>query len=321
MNAGFPGEVCFLHKKMGNYSIPPLELHTPFVLLNMVTRTPLNSSEIITYYDQCQVDYSLIWQLDEALGMHYGYWTDNTPHLRSAIGQMNHEVARQAEIKPGMHVLDAGCGVGGSGIYLAKLGCTVEGISLSEKQINTCRNNASKQQVNGNINFSVQDYTRTSFKDGNFDVVWGMESVCYAIDKKEFTDEAFRLLKPGGVVVVADFFATHKALNSKDSRLLKNWTDTWAINSYATVPGFTNNLLESGFQEIRNSNITNHVEPSIRKLYLSFFPGWVSTVFGEKIGLRTKAQTRNTWSTYYQYHAHKRDLWTYQIYTARKPMP
>lgn len=285
----------------------------------MTSTLPLNKKEIVTYYDQCQVDYALIWQLDEALGMHYGYWNENTPHLRSAIHQMNVEVARKAGIQPGMHILDAGCGVGGSSIYLAKLGCTVEGISLSEKQVKNCRNNAARHNVRDKINFSTQNYTETSFPDKTFDVVWGMESVCYAMDKQQFTNEAFRVLKPGGKVVVADFYATDSALDEKDAKLLKNWTDTWAINAYATVPGFLKNLKDSGFEEVSHTDITRQVEPSIRKLYLSFFPGWITTKIGEILGIRTKAQTLNTWSTYYQYHAHKKGLWTYQIFTAQKP--
>ena len=38
----------------------------------------INEAEIIDYYDHCEVDYSLVWQLDEVMCMHYGYWDDNS---------------------------------------------------------------------------------------------------------------------------------------------------------------------------------------------------------------------------------------------------
>jgi cyclopropane fatty-acyl-phospholipid synthase-like methyltransferase len=49
---------------------------------------------------------------------------------------MNEVMIETAEIKSTDKVLDAGCGVGGSSIFMAnKIGCNVTGISLSEKQI------------------------------------------------------------------------------------------------------------------------------------------------------------------------------------------
>src|SRR5690606_37030137 len=166
-----PGPIC---KKSARHS---LEI---FLLLIMPTTPTLNTVEIIAYYDECQVDYALVWQLHEALGMHYGYWEEDTPHHRAAIALMNQRVAEAAGVQPGDVVLDAGCGVGGSSIYLARLGCRVEGISLSAKQVATCTANAQKHQVADKVRFSRQNYLSTDFPDSHFDVVWAIESVCYA---------------------------------------------------------------------------------------------------------------------------------------------
>jgi cyclopropane fatty-acyl-phospholipid synthase-like methyltransferase len=43
--------------------------------------------------------------------IHYGYWNEDTPNLRTALTNMNVRVAEFARIKPGELVLDAGCGV------------------------------------------------------------------------------------------------------------------------------------------------------------------------------------------------------------------
>lgn len=278
----------------------------------------LNEIEIIDYYDHCQVDYALVWQLNEALCMHYGYWEDDTPHHRAALQNMNRKVAEAAGIQQGMHVLDAGCGVGGPSIFLGSLGCTVEGITLSEQQVKTCTNNASKSGVSDRVHFSRQNYLDTLFPDASFDVVWAIESVCYAWDKADFTKEAFRLLKPGGRLVVADFFSAPIQPGSKDDILMKKWTDSWAIKSYATVAEFSDAIQSVGFQKMEDRNVTQHVTPSIRRLYLSFFPGIVTTTIAEWIGARNAIQTKNTWSTYYQYKAFKKQLWEYHIFSAQK---
>lgn len=278
----------------------------------------LNESEIIAYYDHCQVDYALVWQLDEVLCMHYGYWDDSIPHHRAALQNMNRQVAIAGGIKPGMRVLDAGCGVGGPSIFLGSQGCQVEGITLSEKQVATCTANAKRLGMEDRVHFSKQNYLQTDFPDNTFDVVWAIESVCYAWDKKDFTREAFRVLKPGGRLVVADFFSAPILSGSAEDVLMKKWTDSWAIKSYATVAEFNAALQYAGFKELQDRNITTHVTPSIRRLYMSFFPGIITTTVAEWIGARNHIQTKNTWSTYYQYQAFKKKLWEYHIFSAQK---
>ncbi|HEX5112107.1 MAG TPA: methyltransferase domain-containing protein [Saprospiraceae bacterium] len=283
-----------------------------------MTSAQINESEIVDYYDHCQVDYELVWQLDEVLCMHYGYWDDSVPHHRAALQNMNKKVAAAAGIKAGMHVLDAGCGVGGPSIFLASQGCSVEAITLSEKQVATCRANAMRMGVDKQVHFSQQNYLNTNFSDATFDVVWAIESVCYAWDKADFTKEAFRVLKPGGKLVVADFYSTPVTPGSAEDKLMKKWTDSWAIKSYATINEFQNALSVAGFQNIRDQDITENVTPSIRRLYLSFFPGLITTTVAEWIGARNSIQTKNTWSTYYQYQAFKKNLWQYHIFSAQK---
>jgi cyclopropane fatty-acyl-phospholipid synthase-like methyltransferase len=74
--------------------------------------------------------------------------------------------------------------IGGSSIFLAeKIGCHVSGISLSEKQISIANELAVKKNVERKVDFRVMNYCATSFPGESFDIVWGCESICYAMIK------------------------------------------------------------------------------------------------------------------------------------------
>lgn len=76
-------------------------------------------------------------------------------------------------------MLDAGCGVGGSSIFLAStLGCRVTGITLSEREVEQATDNAKQKGVAALVDFKAMNYCATNFPDTSFDVVWGCESIC-----------------------------------------------------------------------------------------------------------------------------------------------
>lgn len=279
----------------------------------------LNIQEIIDYYDHCQVDYEEFWHLNARLCMHYGYWDDSTPNLRTALSNMNHKVAEFGGVKPGDYVLDAGCGVGGSSIFLAShMDCTAVGITLSSNQVEQCSKNATAHGVSDKASFECQNYLKTSFPDNSFDVVWAIESVCYAHDKLDFLNEAYRILKPGGRVIVADFFSNSVDPHTDDAALMNKWTRTWAINAYADLEEFWEKLHTAGFHGAKREDITSKVVRSIRRLYYLFYPGIVYMYTKYALGLRSRQNILNAWSTAYQYRAYRRDLWRYMLFSGTK---
>ena len=285
-----------------------------------MTNSPvINESEIVAYYDNCQIDYAMLWHLNSQLCMHYGYWEPGVRRLRQALNLMNQKVAECARITASDVVLDAGCGVGGSSIFLAKnYSCRAHGITLSQKQVESCRQNAAAHGVSHLVQFDRQNYLATDFPDQSFDVVWAIESSCYAFDKRDFLAEAYRLLRPGGRLVVADFFTVPMAEGSEDAKLMQRWTDTWAIKSYAVTEEFEAGAKAEGFENVVVRDVTQNVLPSIRRLYFYFYPGLIATKFCQLFGIRNRLQTANTWSTYYQFKAWKKGLWKYNIISAER---
>lgn len=279
----------------------------------------MQKDQIIEYYENCERDYQTFWDLDHSMAMHAGYWDETTKSLREALKRENEVLAEKAGIKSTDRVLDAGCGVGGSSIFLARwYGCQVIGISLSQKQIQRARSYAFAAHVKPVPEFRIMDYTRTDFKEESFNVVWALESVCHAADKQAFSNEAYRLLAPGGCLIVADGFATHARYEPNDLLLMQRWLKGWSVGSLATQEGFKRNLEEAGFNTISFEEITTHVQPSSKRLFLSALLAYPFYMAGEWLGLRTKQQNDNMHAARHQFYALRRGLWQYGIFVARK---
>jgi cyclopropane fatty-acyl-phospholipid synthase-like methyltransferase len=272
---------------------------------------------IINYYDSCESDYRFFWDLDRSHAMHAGFWDDTTRSLKDALARENEVLADLVNISSTDRVLDAGCGVGGSSLYLAeKRGCEVVGISLSEKQVQKACSLAEKKGLK-NASFQVMDYTKTNFDSASFDVVWGIESICHTQDKSDFMREAKRLLKPEGRLVVADGFATRTEMTQPQKNEMKWWLNGWGVDSLDTQQQFENQLNTVGFKNVTYTDMTNHVFPSSRRLYYISFPAIALSKCGEWLGLRSKVQTSNLWAAYYQYRTLCNNLWQYGIFTAK----
>jgi cyclopropane fatty-acyl-phospholipid synthase-like methyltransferase len=160
---------------------------------NVVDPLPHAASvrQVVSYFDETYPDYRLLWMTSAALAMHMGFWDEQTSDHAEALINMNRVLAARAGLRPGDHVLDAGCGVGGSAIWLArKLGVRVVGINLVPSQIDRGRRYARRHGVADRATFERQDIARTDFPDNSFDVVWALESICHVPDKREFLAEA-----------------------------------------------------------------------------------------------------------------------------------
>lgn len=278
-----------------------------------------SKNDISRYYDLSEVHYRKIWGLDKSHSLHYGYWDDSVKNFHEALININRVLAEIAEIKEGENILDAGCGVGGSSLWLAKeKNCLVTGISLNETQIKKATALGKTFGVAEKIRFEKKDYTNTGYPGGLFDVVWAIESVCYADDKSDFLKEANRILKPGGRLIIADFFKT-KDLDAKEDRHVNKWAACWAINDFSTKEEFEDKLKQDRFYDIAWTDATNAIMPSAKKLYRSYFLGIIGARLYQLFNPGATDLGKNSVrSAYLQYDTLKKGLWKYQLVKAVK---
>jgi len=125
------------------------------------------------------------------------------------------------QLKPGMSVLDCGCGPGTITLGLAALVAPgqVVGTEIEDSHVALARENAAKLNV-PNARFEAADIYALPFADASFDAVFISAVLGNLREPIRGLREAYRVLKPGGVIGVKEFdhggdLITHRILRSK----------------------------------------------------------------------------------------------------------
>jgi cyclopropane fatty-acyl-phospholipid synthase-like methyltransferase len=280
----------------------------------------MSTDAVIEYYDQCHVDYKILWRSHRNLCIHFGYFDDEHDDHHSAVPNMNRVLAERAAITASDEVLDAGCGVGGSSMWLAEnKGATACGINIQPLHLELARAEAARRGLEDLVRFEERNYCDSGLPDGSFDVVWALESVCHCEDKLAFINEAYRVLRPGGRLMVADFFQFERELESAQEQRMRRWLDGWALPNLAHVDDFADGLRSAGFEAIEQDDITANVMRSSRRIWKASLIIWPGSRPLELVGVRSKRQTANVVASYHQYTTIRDGLWGYSVFAAVKP--
>lgn len=229
-----------------------------------------SNQTVIQYFDKTFPIYKKYWYRNsESYALHYGFWEKGTKTFDESLINTNKFLADKLKIKSTDTVLDAGCGVGGSSIWIAKnFQAKVIGITVSEKQVQEATKLAKAHGVDHLVEFKVKSFLDTGFPNESFDVVWAIESVCYSENKEDFLKESFRLLKNGGRIAVADGFQRREFENTHEAEMMRVFNEGMATPNIAKVSDFNQSLQHLGFQNIKFYDKTEAILHSAFRIYM-----------------------------------------------------
>ncbi len=252
---------------------------------------------------------------------HFGYYPEGKENLSKHQAQllMNEQLAQQLNLSRGAKVLDAGCGEGNVSFYLTKRHhLKAYGIDLLDFNIRRAQKSARSLNM-PNDSFIRGSYQQLPYKDATFDGAYTMETLVHSPDYKVALNELYRVLKPGGKLVLFEYtIKPEQRLTPSEVRAM---TRLKQVNDVASMPAFNTftfgsmpqKLSESGFETVTNIDITDRIMPMLRKFYSKARIPYKMSRY-----LRLQNHIINAMSAVEFYE--NQGLWRYEITTAHKPM-
>ncbi|WP_413161599.1 methyltransferase domain-containing protein [Capilliphycus salinus ALCB114379] len=277
-----------------------------------------------TLYQQIQQFYdasSTLWEEVWGEHMHHGYYGPDgtlTKERRQAQidlieeflawGMKGLNIQPQAGQSNFSEILDVGCGIGGSTLYLAeKFQAKATGITLSPVQANRATQRAQAAQLSQNVHFRVANALEMPFEDDSFDLVWSLESGEHMPNKIQFLQECYRVLKPGGLFLMATWchrpvWPTAPELTDDERKHLAEIYRVYALPYVISLPEYEAIATKIGFDLIQTDDWSKAVAPfwnividsafDLKSILGLLSSGWTTIQAALSLGLMSQGYER-----------------------------
>jgi arsenite methyltransferase len=190
-----------------------------------------------------------------------GEMPENSPfsyfEIQALMGTTKHmgglEATREliaiCRIQEGQTILDVGCGVGATAVYLVKeVGCRVAAVDIRESMVSQAKRRAKREGLGGQLEFQVASAISLPFGSSIFEVVLCESVLTFVREKERAICEMARVIRPGGCLGLNE----ETWLKSPPPQELVDFTRrTWDIGSpIPSLEGWTELMQSCGLRDI-----------------------------------------------------------------------
>lgn len=272
--------------------------------------------EVWRYYDRTEsrIGYKML------LGgtKHFGWYEAGQSKWRfsAAMRRMENVLGEKLDLPAGSQVLDCGCGMGDVARAMAsRFGLRVTGIDILDFNLAEAIRRSEKLGLAQRTHFQWGDYHNLEFDDASFDGLYTMETFVHSADPEKVLAEFFRVLRPGGRLVMFEYSRTPADELSADANKAFELVcelgamPAWLRLNHGDLEAL---VAKAGFTVETVFDATDKMLPMLHAFaVLGSAPYFVM----RKLGHVEKAVNAMSGVETYRY----RDAWRYNICTAVKP--
>jgi cyclopropane fatty-acyl-phospholipid synthase-like methyltransferase len=225
---------------------------------------PTHREIIRTYYDQNTSFFLAFRRTSKAENIHRSLWTEGTSTLEEALNVINEYILREiVSVAPtGVRLADLGCGVGASLIYIRprlKEPAAALGLTISPTQARRARQFAKSAGLEKQVHFLEGDFISVPFDSESLDAIYSVEAIVHAQEPEKYFQEASRLLKPGGKLILVDDYQTTRSLGEVEMKWLNAFMNGWHVPGVITVEEARVFARKSQLQLVKNEDLTPYL--------------------------------------------------------------
>ena len=168
--------------------------------------------------------------------IHDGYYLTGKESKEEAQVNLIRLLASKANIQKGSKILDVGCGIGGTSIYLAKnFGARTTGVTISTVQVEMAQKTAQQQKTNSA--FYLMDAEQMTFSE-TFDALWIVGVLTHFVDEENFIKGAAKFLNHGSKFILGDWMVAEGITEAERKKYIQPvlqgmlMPNSYSINTY-----------------------------------------------------------------------------------------